>query len=194
MSQLFNQSVPLKHQIHAVLTLLGLTLLEIACGLPPSDADLEKKFINHRAEFVELATMFQQDRQILMFRATSVMIPQAGGQGNARAKLINDLNRATDQDWAECSQYGLTRARYNEYKKLFQKLGVTSLGRDNKQIIIAAEPAIEDLYAKGFIYSELHLQPCVSDLDHYDSGDKEQETYKVYKLIAPHWYLFRART
>jgi hypothetical protein len=87
-----------------------LLLLALALGScnalfgAPSDAHLQSVFLHHQKEFAELVAMCEQDRALVRIAPGFTWL-------------------ATDFSWPR-NDIGLSPARWDEYRSLFQQLGI----------------------------------------------------------------------
>lgn len=142
----------------------------------PSDATLEENFRKHRAGFNKLVDM-----------------------SNADSKLVRI---ASDFTWLENnaawprpeSEIGFSEQRWNEYRQLFNELGLKH-GLARREDIpgvlffdVSATGMVTGGDAKGYAYSTEELSPLVNSLDHIDIEVKSLQP--LYKRIEGDWYLY----
>jgi hypothetical protein len=133
------------------------------------DAQLRGVFYQHRNDFNQLLSMSKEDP--LMTRVAfdfTMMDTDAGPKKNV----------------------GLSDSRWQEYRSLFRKLGLTD-GFVRTTVVPSAvlfyarcEGSAIDADCKGFAYSEKPLSPLAESLDRPKDG-------WVFETLAPNWYLFR---
>jgi hypothetical protein len=119
-----------------------------------SDRALILNFEDHAAQFVELVKMSNEDPKVI--------------------RIAQDYTRLEDNwNWPRPeTQWGITGPRWDEYRRLFTKLGLTG-GLDR-----VAEPKGTIVYliafsmgivnrgiSKGYAYSETEVSPLVDSLD-----------------------------
>jgi hypothetical protein len=152
--------------------LVGMVSLGLLLGcnraLVP-DASLRKVFYANRDDFSKLVSMSQQDRMLVRIKTDlTLMQTESGVKKNV----------------------GLSVDRWQEYRVLFRKLGITE-GLERPEAYPSAvlfyarcEGSAIDADCKGFAYSEKPLSPIATDLDSPRPGD-------VFEQLGPNWYLFR---
>jgi hypothetical protein len=89
----------------AALCLIFLSLWWLSGPRKPRNSDLERRFTEQRSDFEELVAMMEADKQ--MTRVAN----------NFLWKLDNAAWPRPESEW------GITRARWNNYKDLFRKVG-----------------------------------------------------------------------
>jgi hypothetical protein len=157
------------HKIVHLAAFLFVELL-VACnraGVP--DAKLRGVFLRNRDDFNRLVLMSQQDRRVTRIDFDyTLMDTDAGPQRNV----------------------GLSEDRWQEYRVLFRKLGITG-GIERPRAFPEAvlfyagcDGSAIDADCKGFAYSEKPLLPVARSLDQPRLGD-------VFEPLDLNWYLFR---
>ena len=147
---------------------------------PPSDASLQHRFYNHRADLEQLVGMMEEDVSM--------------------DRIASDFTR--NDDWAQ--RHGRGRAisdqRWNQYREIFRRAGVPKgTGRDGSgDIEIIAWTA--GLAIAGTEMSYIHCGTSLSaDLDNTylpcverkESGEfSEKDVFIRYKRIEGNWYIF----
>jgi hypothetical protein len=133
------------------------------------DARLREVFYANPEDFRKLASMSQQDHAIIRIRSDlTLMQTESGVKENV----------------------GLSVDRWQEYRVLFKKLGVSEgLARDESYpsaVLFYAhcEGSAIDADCKGFAYSVKPLSPTATSLDSPSEG-------YVFEQLSPDWYLFR---
>src|SRR4030095_8338901 len=119
----------------------------------PSDANLSKRFAEHRKEFEQLVAMAKADREVIRiapdftFTTTSAAWPRPD------------------------SELGFTPQRWDEYRHLFQALGIEAGilrpwdHRDAVYLIVQGKGLVVGGSAKGYAYSDNPLEPQCDSLD-----------------------------
>ena len=139
------------------------------CNLE-SDGKLKDVFDKNIDDFKRLATMSEQDRHVVRIDFDFTALD-------------------TDSSWPR-KDLGFSKQRWEEYRILFRKLGITSgIGRQNDA------PPIVFFYAqcegsaisrdcKGYAYSEKPMKPTKDSLNRLAPGI-------AFKPLSQNWYLFR---
>ena len=167
------------------LFLLGIILLILllmwSCAAP-SDASLDRRFLRHRSELEALARMAQEDVNVI--------------------RVADDFTRLSD-DWSwprSESRWGITRAKWNEYRRLFKTVGVTTgwekdeMG--NVYFIAHTQGLSVGGGSKGFVRcfgsggSEKAFLPCAEQKEKGQFQDNTPPDGCRYLRIAPDWYIF----
>jgi hypothetical protein len=144
-------------------------LLLVGCNLA-SDAKLKRAFDENRDDFDKLLNMSRQD----------VHVTQIGFVTTA---LVND------DSWPR-KDVGLSETRWDEYRRLFRKLGIKEgISHRNdlpSAVFLAADctGSAVDIDCKGYVYSEMPLRPVKYNLDELAPG-------LFFKPLSGNWYLFR---
>jgi hypothetical protein len=147
------------------------------CGcIGPSDSALRRKFREERKDFDKLVTMSNEDARLV--------------------RIAPDFTRL-DNDWSwprPQSKWGLTPQRWDEYRRLFEKTGLSrglSRSQYGKQVFLIAYSwgMTERGVSLGYAYcgesigGPDSLPPCEGHKDSFD-GDKYR-----YQKIADSWYI-----
>jgi hypothetical protein len=155
-----------------------LIVFSSSCGGHISDSSLRNTFGKHEAAFNELRDMFASDKK---FRHI------------ARDLIATDAVMVSSSSPSDLNRVGLAPARFAQYLKLFDMLGLENgIGRSEYGIWFHTEtPSFGNGdSSKGFIYSTLELQPIVTNLDAYVPM-RDRRRGVSFSPIKPHWYLFK---
>ena len=163
---------------------LGIALLALlllwSCS-SPSDKSLAQRFNRHRSEFETLVRMLQEDADVI--------------------RIADDFTRLKDNwGWPRPeSQWGVSRNRWNEYRKLFRRVGLRAgLQKDavgNVYFMAFTEGLALHGASKGFVYcgsvgnpDDVFL-PCS---EHHESGLVERTPGRgsSYRRLKENWYIF----
>lgn len=145
-------------------------MLFLGCSKIPSDAKLKELFYANRNDFNRLVQMSEQDVRVV--------------------RINFDFNNV-DTDSGPQKNVGLSPQRWQEYRVLFRKLGLTDgleRPRDIQSAIffyVQCEGSAIDGDCKGVAYSEKPLAPTKNSLDSMPPDGTYFET------LSPNWYLFR---
>lgn len=138
----------------------------------PTDALLEETFRLNEDDFNKLAKMANEDEhvQTIGFDVTHL-------KSNVRGE--------------DKSQQDLSKERWDEYRRLFKKLGLMFLDRTQGLgiefiLAVAAEKEIGRHIGKGYAYSVQEPSPIVDSLD----GISPEDQKPVFKKIKDNWYLY----
>lgn len=159
---------------------LLLMFLTWSCEVP-SDAALRDQFQSHRSEFDALAVMSQED-------AEGIRITNNFGN------LENNWGRARPT-----SKKGITREKWNEYRRLFRKVELSGLDKDKagNVYLIAATDFVAGGATKGFVHCvnfgnrDKAFLPCVEQLDRGQAEETGNKGYS-YRKLGQNWYIFEA--
>ena len=145
-------------------------ILFLGCSKIPSDAKLKELFYAHRDDFNKLVQMSEQDVRVV--------------------RIDFDFN-IMDTDSGPQKNVGLSPERWQEYRVLFQKLGLKGgLERpENTRSTILfyaqCEGSAVDGDCKGIAYSNKPVAPTQNSLDSMPRDGT------FYVPLSPSWYLFR---
>jgi hypothetical protein len=154
---------------YGLIAIVSLVLLFSCDRALVPDAKLGEVFYTNRGDFSKLAVMSQQDPSIVRIKSDLTLMQTKSG-------IIKNA--------------GLAEHRWQEYRILFKKLGVTEgLARDEaypSAVLFYARcvGSAIDADCKGYAYSEKSLSPIASSLNSPSPG-------YVFKPLYPNWYLFR---
>jgi len=161
-----------------------LLVLSLRGGGPPregsatshlSDAEMEGVFRQHEEDFGRLVGMSRMDAKVIRIAPTFTWLDD-----NAR--------------WPRPeSELGFSRERWDEYRRLFDELGLKEgLAKDVEgdavYLIAYSQGLGTGGSGKGYVYSPKELSPLYDSLDNIppaSSGGKH-----VYKKLKESWYLF----
>jgi len=145
----------------------------------PSDESLRSRFFSHRTDFERLATMANEDSHL--------------------TRISPDFTWLDDNVSWPRSNIGISEARWNDYRQLFEAVGTSKgilKGTNPARIIfpITSEGSAPTGYAKGLVYSQARLSPVLKSLDKklprelWDGPDRSHVL--VYTPIEDHWYIY----
>ncbi|MEJ7847472.1 MAG: hypothetical protein WKF92_05220 [Pyrinomonadaceae bacterium] len=145
---------------------LTLLIFSINCHIGlPSEAKLTKKFLENKADFYGLATMLNEDDNIV--------------------RLSDDYVFYTGPD-----ERTISEERVGEYRQILHKLGIENgIHRDNPRSVrlIASSQGIPiATYSKSYLYSTENPESLVESIDKFVSHRKQSP---VYKKLEDNWYL-----
>lgn len=167
------------------LFLLGLVLLVLllmwSCAAP-SDASLDRQFLRHHSDFDALSRMSQEDVNVV--------------------RVADDFTRLkNDWSWPRPeSCWGITAARWNEYRRLFKAAGVsTGWEKDelgNVYFIAHTHGLSIGGGSKGLVRCfssgdpEKTFPPCTERKEKGQSKNDTNSDGYSYRRIGPDWYIF----
>ena len=133
-----------------------------------SDQELVANFQSHRGDFNQLLQMIQTDMQL----------------------------KRVDEDWTDPTDpqaIGISRERINEYRRLFQRLGIPRgfsafQTKDHIKFIASTQGLSVSGSSKGYVYARKKPDLIVEDLDHYWSQDGR--SFTAHRHIEDNWYLY----
>ena len=147
----------------ALLGVLGMLILSLSCAREgPSDQALRERFFAHRSEFDQLLAMAESD----------------SGVGRIAPDFFDPTTGITDKRW-------------DQYRSLFQKLGLErgiTIASDRVVLITSAEGMFSAGSSKGYVHSATRLEPLVPSLDEFP--DASESNVPSYAPLADNWYLF----
>ncbi len=146
---------------------------------PPADATLEANFLQHEAEFDRLAQMVTEDSRVEYLTTDRIV-------------LVDNYTWPRPE-----SQWGISRERWDEYRKLFAQLGLThGFSRmtgpkyDALLLMVFAEMELGGCQvAKGYAYS---TKPVVGETDSLDRLPRRSQ-HPAFKQVKGNWYLVLLR-
>lgn len=152
----------------SIFLLLSAVFFAACASKHPSDQALLSQFQSHRSEFNHLLQMFVADKEL----------------GRVAYNFTRPANPA---------EIGISEQRLQEYKQLFDKLGLTAgiEGYDEKEVIwfIASTQGLGvSGSAKGFTYLEKPPSLLVDSLDGYRS--KDGKSFTAFRHLEGKWYLY----
>jgi hypothetical protein len=144
-----------------------------------SDVALRTRFFAHRADFEKLVAMANEDSHL--------------------SRIAPDFTWLDDDVSWPRKDVGISEQRWNDYRQLFQKIGVSEgiiKGTDPDRInfSITSGGLVPTGFDKGLVYSQKPLSPVLKSLDKsppdkfYDGPDHSHVL--VYKPIENHWYIY----
>lgn len=162
--------------------MISLCVALLSCGVferMPSDKGLIDKFLRNRSDFVNLIEMCAQDPHVVVITSSYTRLD-------------------TDASWPR-SNIGFSEQRWNEYRRLFRKLGIEagiSRHPDYPDAIFVnvygAGGAVGGGSFKGYVYSQSRLHPTADTLDKMPSKQYENDGHAiVVKYLEKDWYLYR---
>jgi len=129
-----------------------------------SDAELRRRFIEHRAAFDSLATLAVADTQLVGLGPNAVFVKDAATQNR----------RLTESD-----EHASGRSIY---RPLLRRAGLPALSRERDGGAIWFVGESHDGSRKGYVYSRKPLQPIIDSLDAANQNG--------YVALARGWFLF----
>jgi hypothetical protein len=140
-----------------------------------SDKDLQEIFRLHKTEFDGLIKMSNVDSKVI--------------------RIANDFTWLdTNANWPRPdSEIGFSKARWEEYRKAFKKLGLKHgllrpMDSETIFLIASSTGAVTSGSSKGYAYSMKELSPIVESLESISPELRTQRT--VFKKLENDWYLF----
>jgi hypothetical protein len=181
--------------LRVVGSVLLFVLLLVGVGIwyrtSPSDASLQRRFYEHRADLEQIVKMMEQEAHV-----------------ETIAK--NVITRDDDvMEWPRPRTKGIPQQRWNQYRELFQRASVAFTQRDLwGDVEIVARPATEFStdaaslsYVGGTALSYVHCGnklatdptkaylPCV---ERKESGELRDTVWLRYKRIEGDWYILES--
>jgi hypothetical protein len=150
----------------------------------PSDETLARQFNRHRDELETLALMAKED---------SVM-----------SRIAYDFTWRQDSvAWPRPeSDWGITEARWDQYRRLLRKVGATEgLSKDqqgNIYFLMHTEGSVVSGASKGFVYCQTTeaspglILPCSEQRD-FGKRDDGNGNGEEYRRLSDHWYIYSDR-
>lgn len=152
-------------------------LLVLGCDSEhPSDAELEKNFYKHEADFDLLAQMAIEDADMI--------------------RIAPDFTWHKDNadGFASKAKYGFSDERWNEYKQLFPRLGknngILNYQPDLILVLASSRGMVTGGSSKGYAYSSNEPLPISDSLDNVNFKDSQKEINIAYKRLKGNWYLY----
>lgn len=138
----------------------------------PSDQELEANFFKNEADFDALVRMAQADPKVVRL-----------------APDFNWLDHTAAWPRPE-SEWGLSNERWDEYRKLFRKLGlptgISNLQPDGVMLFASSRGLVTGGSTKGYAYFLEDPPHIVDSLERASFKDSRI----AYKRLRGHWYLF----
>jgi len=146
-----------------------------------SDDSLMKQFNKHRGDLETLVSMAETD--------------------SSMSRIADDfIERKDSAAWPRPeSQWGITADRWNDYRKLFRKVGLSDGFSEDDQgdiyFITYTAGSVVSGTSKGFVYCrkiEFSKSPFLPCTEQHNSGKQESMTGdgSEYRRLAEHWYLY----
>ena len=147
----------------------------------PSDDSLRKQFNGHRGDLESLVSMAEADSSV--------------------SRIANDfIWRKDSVAWPRPeSEWGITADRWNEYRKLFRKVGLSAGFSEDSQgdiyFISYTAGSVVSGASKGFVYcrkTEFSTNAFLPCTEQRDSGKHEgaKGNGSEYQRLAEHWYIY----
>ena len=158
-------------------------LTATACGAQalehPPDAVLIRRFETHQRDFARLVAMSNEDARVI--------------------RIADDFTRL-DSNWAwprPDSLLGFSRARWDEYRTLFRRLGLESgLSRETEPggssvvfLTVSSRGIVNHGTSKGYAYSTAALRPLYPSLDRLPDDVRRRRHGVAYRALRDGWYL-----
>ena len=148
-----------------------------------SDASLERVFNQHRAEFEALLADLQADPQL------TTLMPHVVIYDGRRVEIQEDNSE-------EIERRGLPKARWTQYMKQMQQLGLVGITRSAEEVEFRVDPGTlfnGDSY-KGYSYRQtVPDRLLLPSLDGYRISDRDLNGFGgwlVFKRLTGNWYLY----
>ncbi len=145
----------------------------------PSDDTLIANFQKHEADFDKLVAMSNEDSKVI--------------------RIAYDFTRL-ENNW-QCprpdSELGFSKQRWDEYRRLFDELGLKSgLSRESDGtgpvvfLTAFSKGMVNRGSSKGYAHSDHDLKPVFASLDQDPVNIRNGQRHGVaYRQIKPQWYL-----
>ncbi len=150
----------------------------------PSDETLARQFNRHRDDLETLALMAKEDS--VMGRIAYDFTSRQGSVAWPRPE----------------SDRGITAARWDQYRRLFRKVGATAgLSQDqegNIYFLMHTEGSVVGGASKGFVYCQRTealpglILPCSEQRD-FGKRDDGYGNAAEYRRLSDHWYIYSDR-
>jgi hypothetical protein len=177
----------MKSRSPLVLPLSAAVLLLAGCAVGrhhTPDAQLQRFFWQHQADFEQLLREVQADSQLMTVQPGRVIYPNGGAE-------VGDTDFVS-----ELVHIGLSSDRWGWYQQRLQHLGLAGgvLKGDDGQVEFRVDPGSlsnGDSY-KGYWYSSIQPGPILPNLDAYRISDRERSPrgWFVCKPLKANWYLY----
>ncbi len=156
--------------------------LVLACSSEPehpSDAELEKNFYAHEADFNLLAQMAIEDADMISITPTSTERKKNSDGQASKAKDAFSLER------------------YEQYRQIFNRLGkndgITNYQPSEMRVSVSMHGTLTRITSKGYAYLPEKPTEMRESLDKVSFEDYRQ--YNVaYKHLKGNWYLYYSTT
>jgi hypothetical protein len=144
----------------------------------PTDAELSQRLVDHRESFEQLVAMAKADNEVV--------------------RIAPDFTwTSTNFGWPRPdSELGFTPQRWDEYRQLFNALGLKGgIVRpwehpDAVYLIVDGKGLVIGGSAKGFAYSDTALEPHCDSLDNREVRKARDDTEIWFKPLGGKWYLY----
>lgn len=147
----------------------------------PSNAALTRQFNRHRNELETLATMANED--------------------SGMSRIASDFTwRRDSAAWPRPeSEWGITQARWDQYRELFRQIGASEGfirdQRGNIYFLVHTEGSVVGGTSKGFVYcrtTEASADTFVACSEHRDFGrrDDGKGNGSEYRRLSERWYIY----
>jgi hypothetical protein len=140
----------------------------------PTDAELRERFAQLRTDFEKLVTMAQEENELIRIAPDFTWTRSSMGRPRPDSEL------------------GFSLERWNEYRRIFQILGLEAgilrpWDQPNAIYLIAQTKGLSiGGSCKGYGYSEVPLEPICS----LDQDKGPTETGICFKPLGGNWYLY----
>jgi hypothetical protein len=161
-----------------VLVILLLSVFLCWYMTPPSDASLERRFYENRADLEKIVKMMEQDEHM--------------------ERIADNFTRNDDWDQHPGRARGISEQRWNQYREIFHRAGVPmGTARQSDDIEILAWAA--GLAIAGTSLSYLHCGKSSASIpsnyppcrERKESGSiEENDVFIRYKRIEGDWYIY----
>jgi len=145
--------------------------------IEPSDRELKALFFEHESDFQRLVEMCRADSHL--------------------TRIAQDFTWLEDNTSWPRKNIGISKERWDEYRKLFTKLrlkgGVSRENLPSPEIyfIASAEGIVPSGSFKGYVYSPVPLSPTVDSLDGKLAASSKGSRATAFKALKGTWYLYR---
>jgi len=144
----------------------------------PTDAELSQRFTKHGREFEQLVAMAKADKEVI--------------------RIAPDFTwTASNFAWPRPeSELGFSVERWNEYRHLFQTLGLEGGvlrpwdHSDAVYLIVQGKGLVIGGSVKGYAYSDTALEPRCDSLDNIEVRKARDDTEICFKSLGGKWYLY----
>jgi hypothetical protein len=163
---------------------IGLCLLSTGCVVGrnhTSDADLQRNFLRHEAEFETLLRDVTADEKLQMLRPYALRY--------AGATVWNPGSIS------EVERVGLSRERWEKYQRQLRELGLAQVTKGGGGVEFRVDQASiwNGDSVKGYWYALVEPGPPKASLDSYRLSASYKNRFGgslVSKPIRPNWYLY----
>ena len=147
----------------------------------PTDAELSQRLVDHRQDFEQLVAMAKADNELV--------------------RIASDFTWTTSSlAWPRPdSELGFTPQRWDEYRHLFQALGIEAGilrpwdHRDAVYLIVQGKGLVTGGSAKGYAYSDTALEPRCDSLDNREVRKARDETEICFKLLGGNGFFISSK-